>query len=90
LSVETEFRGRVHPEGEPPAPGEMGAVTDVLVVALSSGGAITVLLSSITTWLKARRPEVSIEVTSADGSTVRVNAKGQVANKVADALDPPT
>jgi hypothetical protein len=89
LSSEPEFRGRVQRDTPPAQPTDMGGLSDVLVVAVGSGGAMTVLLQSLGTWLKARRPEVSVEVTSPDGSTMKVQASGSAASKVADALDRP-
>jgi hypothetical protein len=55
LTAESEFRGKVEVDAHPPASGEMGGGTDVLLVSLGSGGAITVLISSLTNWLQARR-----------------------------------
>ncbi|MFG1930930.1 hypothetical protein ACGFK1_09780 [Mycobacterium sp. NPDC048908] len=86
LSTEREFRDRIQPEERAPLPGEMGAVSDVLVVALGSGGAMTVLISSITAWLQSRRPEISVEVTGADGAKAVVSAKGPAASTIADSL----
>ena len=89
LSSEPEFRGHLYGEGEESTPGAMGAVSDVLVVALGSGGAMTVLFQSLNAWLQARRPEVSVDVTNPDGSTVRISASGSAATKVVDNLKPP-
>jgi hypothetical protein len=46
----------------PPAPGEMGAISDILLVALGSGGAVTVMAASIETWLKQRSSDVTVTV----------------------------
>ena len=90
LSVEPELRGHITPSGQARGPGEMGPISDVLVASLGGGGAITVLLGSVTAWLRARRSEFSVEVTNPDGSTIRVNAKGSAATKVVGLMDPPT
>jgi hypothetical protein len=55
LTAESEFRGKVEVDAHPPTSGEMGGGTDALLVSLGSGGAITVLISSLTNWLQARR-----------------------------------
>lgn len=89
LSREQEFRGRVQREAPDAQAGEMGGLTDVLMVALGSGGAMTVLLQSLSTWLNARRPELSVELIRPDGTAVTVHASGSVAAKVVDALDDP-
>ncbi len=42
-----------------PLPGRQGGVSDVLVVALGTGGAASVLVGSLTSWLKTRaRPRI--------------------------------
>lgn len=58
----------------------MGAVSDALIVALSSGGAATVLAHSVPTWLKQQRSDVTIEIHDPHGREVTVTAK-----RVADA-----
>ncbi|MFB9907067.1 effector-associated constant component EACC1 [Allokutzneria oryzae] len=80
LVREDELRGRVTLHQPPPEPGQLGVATDVLVVALSGGGAITVLASSLQIWLKQRHSDVTIEVTNPDGRSVKVTAA-----RVADA-----
>jgi hypothetical protein len=81
LTAEDELRGRVALTGAVPAPDEMGAVVDVLTVALGSGGAATVLARSITIWLQQRRSDTTVEVTTTEhGRSVKVSAQ-----RVADA-----
>lgn len=63
LKQEDELRGRVRMAPTTPAPGEMGAITDTLTVALGGGGAVTVLLTSVSSWMRSRRSDVSVEVT---------------------------
>lgn len=76
LREEPELRGRVKPEQRPPRPGEMGSVTDVLLVTVSGGGAATALFTSLRTWFaQPRRSDVEIKVVNEDGSEVWVNAK---------------
>jgi hypothetical protein len=53
LSDRQELQGRVKLESQPVEPGKLGG-TDVLAVAVSSGGAITALISGIVSWLRLR------------------------------------
>jgi hypothetical protein len=50
-----------------PAPGEMGALSDVLVVALGSGGAGATLASSLSVWLRTRVGDVTLRVRTPRG-----------------------
>ncbi|WP_273940112.1 effector-associated constant component EACC1 [Kutzneria chonburiensis] len=71
LQQEDELRGQVTLENAPPVPGEMGTLADALVVAVGSGGAITVLANSITVWLRQRKSAVTVKLTE-NGRTVEV------------------
>lgn len=76
LRHEDELRGEVTPEVVVPGPGELGALTDVLVAALSSGGAVSVLAASLKAFLsQPRRSDVRIVLRTADGKRVEVDAK---------------
>lgn len=74
LLHEDELRGRVGHADTAVGAGEMGALSDVLVVALSSGSAVTVLARSVSTWLKQRRADVTIEIVGPDGRKTKVTA----------------
>jgi hypothetical protein len=54
--------------------GEMGAATEALQVALASGGALSVLAGSVTTWLSTRRQQVAVRITREDGESLELNA----------------
>ncbi|HTU76504.1 MAG TPA: hypothetical protein VMG38_23540 [Trebonia sp.] len=79
LGHDSEMRGRIGlVEGEP-VPGTLASgVVEALTVGAGSGGAISVLVSGIVSWLRQlarqRRHEVPAEVTLkfADGSTVTI------------------
>ncbi|MGK5741390.1 effector-associated constant component EACC1 [Micromonospora sp. URMC 103] len=75
LRREDELRGRVRLEQPPPRPGEMGALTDALVVALGSGGAVAVLAGSLSTWLSQRGTSVEVQITGPDGRQLIVRAQ---------------
>jgi len=50
-----------------PAPEEMGALSDVLVVALGSGGAGATLAGSLSVWLRTRVGDVTLRVRTPQG-----------------------
>ncbi|GAA2981403.1 hypothetical protein [Kitasatospora sp. NPDC006786] len=76
LGQEPGLRGLVTPADAVPGPGELGAVADVLVVALGAGGAVSVLAASLQAFLaQPRRSDVRIVVSVADGRQVEVDAK---------------
>ncbi|MGH3930392.1 MAG: effector-associated constant component EACC1 [Pseudonocardiaceae bacterium] len=76
LTSEDELRGRVTLDQPLLTPGQMGALADVLLVALGGGGAGTVLAHSLRVWLSQRRGDVTIEVSTPDGRSVKLAAKG--------------
>jgi Effector Associated Constant Component 1 len=76
LRGEPELAGRVKAVGSPPTQGQLGALTEVLTVALGSGGAITVLAASLKGWVSLpRRSDVRIKIHRSDGGTVEIDAK---------------
>ena len=74
LRDEDDLRGHVSRRTAPIQRGDMGAVTDSLTVMLGSGGAVTVLVSSIAVWLKTRRSDVTVHLTLGD-RTIQVDGK---------------
>lgn len=92
-----ELRGRVRPVVAAPRPGEMGSVSDVLVVALGHGGAATAVASVLISWVRRQRGKVSVTAKRSDGAEITVSAdhvRGLTAeqisplvNQVAAALD---
>jgi len=75
LAREDALRNGVRLRAEPPGPGTMGAVVDVLTVALGSGGAGVALVRSLCTWLTLRRVDVTITIETSDGRKVQVDVK---------------
>lgn len=76
LRNEPELRGRVQQLDRQPAPGEMGALADVLMVALGSGGAVGVVASSLKVFFaQPRRSDLKITIETSDGRKVSVDAK---------------
>lgn len=50
-----------------PEPGQMGALSDVLVVALGSGGMGVALASSLSVWLRTRVSDLSLRIQTKQG-----------------------
>jgi hypothetical protein len=50
-----------------PEPGQMGALSDVLVVALGSGGTGVALASCLSVWLRTRVSDVSLRIRTKQG-----------------------
>ncbi len=68
--------GRVKAAGPEPRAGELGTLTDALIVAIGSGGSISVLAASLKAWLSLpRRSDVRIRIHQADGNSVEIDAK---------------
>ena len=75
LQGEPELSGRVRASAPVPREGELGAVTDVLVAAVSSGGALSVLAAALYAWLsRPRRSDVRIRVQGDAGRVVEIDA----------------
>lgn len=72
---EPELHGLIKDGSSVPQPGELGAAVDVLVAAVSSGGALTALIASLQSWLSSiRRTDLTVKLTGPKGS-VSLNAK---------------
>ncbi|GIH22736.1 hypothetical protein Aph01nite_10460 [Acrocarpospora phusangensis] len=80
LNSQRALQGRVRQKSAPIGEQELGAATDILTVALGSGGIGIALVQALKVWLANRHSDVSITVTTETGS-VSVEAK-----RVADAL----
>lgn len=68
LRGERALMGAVHPVQRRPAETELGGAYDLLAVTLGSGGAGVALAKSLATWLRTRRSNVAITMTSSSGS----------------------
>jgi hypothetical protein len=89
LRQEPELRSRVKLEETAPAAGELGAVAEVLVAALGSGGAVSALAVSLRGFLsQPRRSDVRIIVEGPGGRRMALDAKrvGDVEGLVRQAL----
>ena len=86
LRGEPELTGRLHVAGPMPGEGELGALADVLVVAVGSGGTLSVLATSLKAWLaRPHGQHVRIRVRRDDGETIEIDAN-RIGADQADAL----
>ncbi|MEU5873510.1 hypothetical protein AB0A73_18375 [Glycomyces sp. NPDC047369] len=86
LNREDDYRGRVDFKPAVPSEGELGFGSDVLLAVIAAGG-LDALAQTIGVWLQSRRSELEVEVSAADGTRVRITAKGPIAKSVAKRLD---
>ena len=75
LRQEDEFRAKVSFLHTSPEAGEMGAIPELIVVAVGSGGAVSILARSLSTWLAHRKSDVTLRVTGHDGRSVELSAQ---------------
>lgn len=71
LVGDPELRGRVRLVEQPPQPGTLGSIPDLLTVAGPGG----VLATAAIAWLRNRTSDVVCTVTRKDGASVEVSAK---------------
>lgn len=67
-----DLRGPFDLRQPDPQPGHMGSLTDALVVAVGSGGAVTALAGVLVSWIRHRASDIVLRVTRPDGSTVEL------------------
>lgn len=85
---------RVRPRQAAPGPDEMGALWEVLAVAVSGTGALTVLARSLDTWLRQpRRATVTVKVLDTNGKQIELSASNvrsvdEVENLLRECLRP--
>lgn len=81
LTQEERLRGRVTlTQDGPPEPGTLGMALEALSVSIESGGAVTVLIAGIMSWIRQRYGQrhranaTVIKLRRADGATVEISA----------------
>jgi hypothetical protein len=87
LQGEPELAGRVRASAPVPREEELGALAEVLVAAVSSGGVLSVLATSLYAWLsQPRGSDVRIRVQGDNGRSVEINAERVNAQQAEDIL----
>jgi hypothetical protein len=72
---ESELRGLIKPASAVPDSGELGALPDVLLAAVGSGGAVSVLAASLKSFLsQPRGAKVRLTLTREDGTRLELDA----------------
>ena len=75
LLSEEMLRGSMRNSSSVVRPGEMGTAVDVLTVAVGSGGVLAVLARSVSAWFEHRRPDISLEIQTSQGQSLKLDAK---------------
>ncbi|WP_062989910.1 effector-associated constant component EACC1 [Nocardia anaemiae] len=86
LSREDELSGRLSAVTRAPLPGQMGGITDVLIVVLGAQGAGAALVSSLSVWIRHRRPSVEIELTNSDGRSAKLSLRDTPPSEVSEII----
>ncbi|MCQ8773479.1 effector-associated constant component EACC1 [Streptomyces telluris] len=98
LQRHPELRAHIKQEPAPdPAPGTMGAASELLTLLLAPGGATAALGAAVVAWLQNRRGNQTVTITRPDGTQITVTAErvrdlsaaesGEVARHLAEALE---
>lgn len=86
LRHEEPLRGRIEFRPTTVAPDAMGAVDEVLTVALGAGGAGAVLARSLTEWLKHRTSDIRVTLTRPNGDTIAIDGRVRDPAKLIDTV----
>lgn len=75
LRRERELAGRITFAAARPREGELGVAGEALIIAVGSGGALSVLAASLKAWiLLPRRSDIRIKIQRDDDHTVEIEA----------------
>lgn len=95
LRGEDGLRGRARLQNNPLREGDMGAMSEIVTIALGSGatvGIVTALARSLSTWLTHRRSDITITVTRPGGESVKFTGKrvdtADVLRRIQDLANP--
>jgi Effector Associated Constant Component 1 len=87
LRRERELAGRVMAAVGRPREGELGVPAEALIVAVSSGGVLSVLAGALKAWVSLpRRSDVRIKIQGAEGRVVEIAADRVCDSRVDDLL----
>ncbi|MBF6352926.1 hypothetical protein IU448_28520 [Nocardia flavorosea] len=86
LNDNDQLRGRVKMPAEKVRPGQMGGLTDVLIVAAGAGGVATALARSLTTWFTVRRSKIAVTIKTGTDSEITLDAERVKMPEVTQAL----
>ena len=87
LRGEGELSGRVVPAMAGPREGELGVPADALIVAVGSGGTLSVLAAALKAWVSLpRRSDVRIKIQGVDGRAVEIAADRVSEDRIDDLI----
>jgi hypothetical protein len=87
LRLDSAFRGQTRLFGTP-SEGDLGTAVELLAVAIGSGGVISVLATSLSTWLQQpKKADITLKVTGPNGTTVEIDAKRATPQEVTELLN---
>ncbi|MFF4395528.1 hypothetical protein [Streptomyces sp. NPDC001480] len=76
LNDEAALRGRVRTPPSAPRPGELGVLSETLVVAVGAGGVLTALAKALAVYLRQpRRSTVRVKVVAPDGTRTELTVQ---------------
>ncbi|MFJ8954936.1 hypothetical protein ACIRO1_33045 [Streptomyces sp. NPDC102381] len=75
LRYEEDLRGKTRVEHYEITPGQMGGLPEALVVALSTGGAATVLARAVVEWVKQRKSDVTVKAVRPNGESFEIDLR---------------
>jgi hypothetical protein len=75
LRYEEDLRGKVVLEHREVTAGQMGGLPEALIVALSTGGASTVLARTVVEWIKQRKSDVTVKAVKPNGETFEIDLR---------------
>ncbi|MFQ6397581.1 effector-associated constant component EACC1 [Nocardia sp. KC 131] len=81
-----ELRGRVSLPPNKIRPGQMGDLSDVLVVAVGAGGIAPALARCLTAWFTVRRSDIAITLKIDDHTEITLDAKRIKTPEITQAL----
>ncbi|MFF1711112.1 hypothetical protein [Streptomyces sp. NPDC058268] len=71
-----------------PSEGDLGTSVELLTVAIGSGGVISVLATSLSTWIQQpRKSDIILKVARPNGETVEIDAKRATPQEVNELLN---
>lgn len=86
LRLDPSFRGRTNLAGTP-SESDLGTGIELLAVAIGSGGVISVLATSLSTWIQQpKKSDITLKVTGPTGNTVEIDAKRATPQEVNELL----
>ncbi|MEU0568771.1 hypothetical protein ABZ297_25795 [Nonomuraea sp. NPDC005983] len=75
LVAEDELAGRVKLSEGTPEPDRLGVPTDVIMLMLAPGGAVTAFSAAVITWIRHRTGTATITIRREDRTEVKISAQ---------------